>query len=83
MKIELNEQQVQRRIYNRTEQFKLLTEKNPALEKLRKALNLDFAWLHIYVVCKHKHILSAIVLHLQEIGGTEDYAQVGHDALVA
>ena len=43
MKIELNEQQVQRRIYNRTEQFKLLTEKNPALEKLRQALNLDFA----------------------------------------
>lgn len=43
MKIELNEQQVQRRIYNRTEQFKLLTEKNPALEKLRGLLNLDFA----------------------------------------
>ena len=43
MKIEQNTQQVQRRIYNRTEQFKLLTEKNPALEKLRKHLNLDFA----------------------------------------
>ncbi len=43
MKIEQNTQQVQRRIYNRTEQFKLLTEKNPALEKLREHLNLDFA----------------------------------------
>lgn len=43
MKIELNEQQIQRRIYNRTEQFKLLTEKNPSLEKLRELLNLDFA----------------------------------------
>ena len=43
MKIEQNTQQVQRRIYNRTEQFKLLTEKNPALERLRKNLNLDFA----------------------------------------
>ncbi len=43
MKIEQNAQQVQRRIYNRTEQFKLLTEKNPALEKLRKHLNLDFS----------------------------------------
>ena len=43
MKIVLNEQQVQRRIYNRTEQFKLLAEKNPALEKLREHLNLDFS----------------------------------------
>ena len=43
MKVEQNTQQVQRRIYNRTEQFKLLTEKNPALEKLREHLNLDFA----------------------------------------
>ncbi len=43
MKIEQNAQQAQRRIYNRTEQFKLLTEKNPALEKLREHLNLDFA----------------------------------------
>lgn len=43
MKIELNEQQIQRRIYNRTEQFKLLAEKNPALEKLREHLNLDFS----------------------------------------
>ena len=43
MKIEQNTQQVQRRIYNRTEQFKLLTEKNPALEKLREHLNLDFS----------------------------------------
>ena len=43
MKIEQNTQQVQRRIYNRTEQFKLLTEKNPALERLRQNLNLDFA----------------------------------------
>lgn len=43
MKIELNEQQIQRRIYNRTEQFKLLAKKNPALEKLREHLNLDFS----------------------------------------
>ena len=43
MKIELNEQQVLRHIYNRTEQFKLLTEKNPVLEKLREKLNLDFS----------------------------------------
>ena len=43
MKIEIEEQQTRRRIYDRTEQFKLLTEKNPALEKLRKNLNLDFA----------------------------------------
>ncbi|MBR6806440.1 MAG: DNA polymerase III subunit gamma/tau [Bacteroidaceae bacterium] len=43
MKIEQNTQQVQRRIYNRTEQFKLLAEKNPALEKLRQNLNLDFS----------------------------------------
>ena len=43
MKIEENEHKVQLRIYDRTEQFKLLTEKNPALEKLRKHLNLDFS----------------------------------------
>ena len=43
MKIDIDEQQTHRRIYDRTEQFKLLTEKNPALEKLRKNLNLDFA----------------------------------------
>ena len=43
MKIDIDEQQTRRRIYDRTEQFKLLTEKNPALEKLRKSMNLDFA----------------------------------------
>ncbi len=43
MKIEIDEQQQHRRIYDRTEQFKLLAEKNPAIEKLRKKLNLDFA----------------------------------------
>lgn len=42
MKIEQNQQQTQRRIYNRTEQFKLLTEKNAVLDKLRANLNLDF-----------------------------------------
>ena len=42
-KIEIDEQQQRRRIYDRTEQFKMLTEKNPAIEKLQKNLNLDFA----------------------------------------
>ena len=41
MKIEINKVAVQRHVYDRTKQYEILREKNPAIEKLRKGLNLE------------------------------------------
>ena len=41
MKIEINKVVVQRHVYDRTKQYEILREKNPAIEKLRKGLNLE------------------------------------------
>lgn len=41
MRIEINKVVVQRHVYDRTKQYEILREKNPAIEKLRKGLNLE------------------------------------------
>lgn len=43
MNIAINKVVVQKNVYDRTEQYKILKEKNPVIEKLRKNLNLELA----------------------------------------
>ncbi len=43
MKIEVNKVTVEKHVYDRTKQFEILTKKNPTIEKLRKALNLELS----------------------------------------
>lgn len=43
MNISINKVAVQRHVYDRTKQYEILREKNPAIEKLRKGLNLELA----------------------------------------
>ena len=43
MKIEVNKVKVEQHVYDRTKQYEMLAKKNPTIEKLRKALNLELS----------------------------------------
>lgn len=43
MKIKVNRATVEKHVYDRTKQYEMLVKKNPTIEKLRKALNLELS----------------------------------------